>query len=148
MLLRRNGMAGGQAAAATPEPRPREHSRPPAAAQEPQGLGGHAGGIGVGPAGPNGNGLPSEHGDVASLLEAASNTGQPGHPHPPPPPPPDSPRSPIEPRVLFSPGRDNSTDEDEASSHGGGDQSEEMAPGTTVEISAEGYTDDTYMLAI
>ena len=143
VLLRKNGMAGGRAAAATPEPRPREHNRPPAAAQEPQGPRGHAGGTSVCPAGRDGNGLPSEHGDVASLHEAASDTGQPGNPHPP-----DSPRSPIQPRVLFSPGSDSSADEDEASSHGGGDQSEDMAPGTTVKISAEGYVDDTYMLAI
>ena len=63
--------------------------------------------------------------------------------------PPDSPRSPIEPRVLFSPGSDSSAGKDEASSHGGGDHSEEMAPpATTVEISAEGDADDTYMLAM
>ena len=50
--------------------------------------------------------------------------------------------------MLFSPGSDSSADEDEANSHGGGDESEEMAPGTAVEISAEGYADDIYMLAM
>ena len=84
VLLRRNGMVGGRAAVAAPEPGPRKHNRPPAAAQEPQGLGGHAGDTSVGPAGLDGNGLPIKHGDVASLPAEASDTGQPGNPPLPP----------------------------------------------------------------
>ena len=83
VLLRRDGMAGGRAAANAPEPGPRKHKRPPAAAQEPQGPGGHASRTSVGPAGPDGNGLPSKHGDVASLPKEASDTRQPGNRHPP-----------------------------------------------------------------
>ena len=60
----------------------------------------------------------------------------------------DSPRSPIKPHVLFSMDRVGSAESSNA--HSSGDQvpTEEMAPHTTVEISAEGYADDTYMLAL
>ena len=98
-----------------PPPRPKDcrgrGDTPAAQVWARLGLGGHAGGASVGPVGPDGNGLPCEHGDITGLLEAASDTGQLRNPHPP-----DSPHSPIEPRVLFSPGSVSSSDEDDAGS--------------------------------
>ena len=50
--------------------------------------------------------------------------------------------------MLFSPGSVSSIGEGNAGNHDEGAQSEEMAPGTTVEISVEGYADDICMLAL
>ena len=59
----------------------------------------------------------------------------------------DEPHSPIQPRNLFG-----ADDEDAASDDNGstdsGQNSNDAPPGVEVEISAEGYADDTYMLTI
>ena len=147
VLLRRNRVAGGRAAAATPNPDQGSTNDPPPRPKSRRAHGDTpAAQVWARP------GL-TEMASPASTETSRASLRRPATPNSqgirtPPPPPPDSLRSLIEPRVLFSPGIDSSADEDEASSHGGGDESEEMAPGTTVEISVEGYTDDTYMLAM
>ena len=138
VLLRGNGMAGGRTAVATPKPPPGKHSRPAAAAQT------------------RGDMPPVQVWARLGLIEMASpastGTSRASLRRPATPDsqgtctPPHSPRSPMEPTVLFSPGSDRSTEG--ADSHDGGDQSEEMALGTTMETSAEGNADDTYMLAM
>ena len=52
--------------------------------------------------------------------------------------------SPIQPRNLFGSGETS----DESSSTDAEDEESDVGPGTGVAISAEGYADDTYMLAL
>ena len=100
----------------------------------------------MGPVGLDRIGLSREHGSTETSRASLQRPATPGSP--------DtqtslnSPRSPIEPRVLFSPDRVSSAGEDDARSHDDEDLDETMAPGTRMEISAEGYADDMYMLPL
>ena len=55
----------------------------------------------------------------------------------------EEPLSPLQPRVLFE-----DTDDSSATSEDAGHGDDDAAPGVEVRISAEGYADDTYMLAM
>ena len=59
----------------------------------------------------------------------------------------DEPHLPIQPRNLFGAHNEDAASDDTGSTDSG-QNSNDAAPGVEVEISAEGYADDTYMLAI
>ena len=59
----------------------------------------------------------------------------------------DEPHSPIQPRNLFGADDEDAASDDTGSTDSGQSRSD-AAPGAEIQISAEGYADDTYMLAI
>ena len=143
MLWHENGMAGERAWTVATDPRPRKHIRPTAQAATQKGGARHASDASVGPARSDKNGLSSEHGDILDIPSTANYADSPDTQNFL-----DSPQSPVKPRVLFSPYRVSSVGEDAARIHDDEDLDDSMAPGTTMEISEEGYADDTYMLAL
>ena len=60
----------------------------------------------------------------------------------------EEPNSPIVPRNLFSSGSEDGASDGARVSDEGSEDAEDAAPGSQAAISAEGYTDDTYMLTI